>query len=593
MQRKPLILKNIKLEQMSKETNISQDEIRKAFDGTTANNGKTQRKNSVFKLPFVDTKNEQSNERQRQQELEQEELERKEKFKQILEGTDYTACELYDYMDNLSEIEKIPFYEKLRLLITTELQNTDDLDDLVKLWKHSPYDSPEEKQVRDKIKNVLTTYLAGETDIDMLTEKFEELPEALDAIEGRQILRRAIELCSTDEECDTVSEHLPRTGSSEDKLLNLKRNQIETEAIQRETDIDELKDLYNNAESASENERRAAEKLVELYTSFEDLREDLVDFFEKGTYGHFLTIKKMIALATTLEEADQVIDECGNSTEELYRANEAFDGILLNGLVDADVNRLDEIFEFISSNSPYYDEVMEKKAAILTDIDELEEFLEDCTEESVAHDMVSEKIFNHYKQLIERSNDFDATLDLIENTLQDDGPLHDLAMIKLQSKAVSEEEHEIVISQAISSSYIEYLSSKALLALRGGPKQEKAVVTQTITQPVIDETTQKEKEQLEKEEKEYQRKCDEAQREINRSFTPAQARSAYDLCPDGSEEQISALSKIDTLVKSDLARNPSAYTLGQLYTVTLPDTETRFEVIKKMAESYQKSWWQF
>lgn len=588
MQGKTISLKQIKVEQMSKETNISIDEIKKAFEGNPANNKQTagsRKTTPLFKIPFTQEKSDA----EIRKEDEEEEQRRKEDIEKDLKNMT-TACDIYDYMrgNGLSESEKIPFYEKLILLISKELPNTNDFDDLVELWKHSPYGSLEEKLVREKINTVLTAYLAGENDIDTLTEKFEELPESLDEIEGKQILRRAITLCSTSDECDTVEEHLTQNGSAEDRLLDLRRTQIEVEEIQNTTDIDELKELYENADSASENERRIVEKLISQYNDFESLKDDLADYFADGTYGHFLTIKKMLTLVTTLEEAKEVTDECLDSTEELYQANKMFNEIFQQELAKATVERLDEILELIESGTLEYDQVLEKKANLLTDIDDLEEFINDSSEESVEYDVASEKINQYHKQLIEDSSAFDRTLELIEDTIPSDGPLFDLAITKLHSQATSEEEHEAVLGKAISSSYVEYLSAQALVTLRGGieKKEEPTVIAQPVSKPTINH----DEEERVRLETEYRDTCDKAKRDINRAYTPEQARAVYNICPDGSDEQLLAVEKIKSLVQDILVKNPSPYKLGQLYSVTIPDTETRFEVIKHMAIPYKKNW---
>jgi hypothetical protein len=589
MQGKTLSLSTVKVEEMSKATNISIDEIRKSFEGKPDTNGQTnsRKTNSLFNMPFIQGKSTADI----QKEKEIADKKREAELQQALTEID-TACDLYEYMkSNLGEIERIPFYEKLILLIAQELPNTNDFDELTELWKHSPAGSSEEKLIREKINAVLTTYLAGETDIDNLTEKFEELPEAFNDVEGKQILKRAIELCSDTDECGTVEEHLEKNGSTEDRLLDFRRAQIEVEEIKNTTDIDELKELYENANSASENERRLAEKLVDQYTDLEDLKEDLVDFFPDGTYGHFLTIKKMLTLVTTLEEANEVIEQCSDATEELYLANNVFNEIFQQELAKADVDRLDEILEFLDNSLPEFEQVLEKKASLIDDIDELQEFAESCSEGSVEHGVALEKISAHYKELVEKSSDFETTLELIADTIPDDDPSYDQALLKLHTQAISEEEYEIVNARALSSSYVEYLSSKALLALRGSTQKQKVSVVIPTLEPQIDQKAEEERVRLEKE---YTEKCSKARRDITRAYTPEQARAAYDICPlGGSEEQALALNKIDELVQEILRKNATPYTLGQLYSVTVPDTETRFAVIKKMAEAYKKNFFGF
>jgi hypothetical protein len=235
--------------------------------------------------------------------------------------------------------------------------------------------------------------------------------------------------------------------------------------------------------------------------------------------------------------------------------------------------------------------VLEKKAGLIDDLDELREFAESCSEGSVEHDIALGKISAHYKELVEKSSDFETTLDLVNDTIPDDDPSYDQALMKLHTQATSEEEHEIVSARASSSSYVEYLSSKALLALRGSTQKQKVSVVIPTPEPQIDQKAEEERVRLEKE---YTEKCSKARRDITRAYTPEQARAAYDICPlEGSDEQALALNKIDELVQEVLRKNATPYTLGQLYSVTVPDTETRFTVIKKMAEAYKKNFFGF
>ncbi|KKQ34717.1 MAG: hypothetical protein US50_C0039G0013 [Candidatus Nomurabacteria bacterium GW2011_GWB1_37_5] len=578
MENKIKSIKDIDLDKMKQETGISEAEIKKAFEGFVP----PRKERKIFSIPITSKPKESLEEKtkrlkaeydERVKEEKEREAEQAQEIKNALNGLE-SAEEAFNYIENesLSHGEKVLFYDKLFMLIRNEAGNSTDHHDMPELLKYCPSGSPEEKIVREKFSLAFDEYIQKETDIDSLLSECDELSDDISDSNLKNLLLRAIDLCVDDDDCDKVGEHI-NSGSHEDELLSQKRDRLETEEISKTDDLEELKEIYEREETSSENEKIAIEKMVGICDDFDELNEDLVEFFSSGTYGHQLTIKKMAKLAATLEEINQAIEHCSDHTEEYYFGMQRWNEIFQKELFDADLDRLEEMFEIISLDSVEYEKVMEKKAEFLDDIDDLESFLnDDCSEGSLAYEKTDAKIRVYWQEKINEAKCFDDLAEELDNLPERFADLHQDGLMKLQGLASSEEEDESVTDKADSISYVDYLLSKKL-AVQDVPN-ENVKVSEPLPfiapepDPVDAQQIEKEKEVAE-----HMEKCARARFVLDQSTKIEEVKSAYDDCPE---------------VDKALLKNISLYEIKRLHKLTLPDTSARFKLTKAAAEFFLK-----
>ncbi len=414
---------------LSKTTNISKDVLKRILDDNYTTRQltftKSEPEQKSTSIPFIRTKS----------------------LSEQINETD-SAKTLYGILSNITynTAEYIVCFEKLVRVLKTDMDETDDVDELIELNRYSPSGSPIESEIIDKIIKLQIEEIDNEDDLDELCDLYEknnlyknsekhliekilqiadtpekifkvvdevfakDSPEFYDAkVKHSEVVTTAINAMKRTDDSDDIAEYL-YLGSNEELLLASKIVEIGKNA---EDILDREEDFENDSEAHEILVLGAIDKYNDYYNDYEDLDSLINDWSEGSKVNRFAEAKKrelLIIYCSKMRKTDdmlEILDEFNNGDPEKKKLEER---------IVENTDDLDELFELTDSENSNISSLAKTKlnnkvAERIENItinkgDSLNEYIKD---ESIEKDLLDAKLVD----LAKTDDDVDTVYDII------------------------------------------------------------------------------------------------------------------------------------------------------------------------------------
>lgn len=544
---------------LSKATNISKDVLKRILDDnyTTRQSSftKNESEQKSTSIPFMRTKSlsEQINETE-------------------------SVKTLYGILSNITynTNEYVVCFEKLVRVLKTDMDETDDVDELIELSGYSPDGSPIESEIIDKIIKLQIEDIDDEDDLDELCDLYEK--NNLYKNSEKHLIEKILRIANTPEKIFKVVDEVFAKDSPEFYDAKVKHSEVVTTAINTMKRTDDSDDIAEYLYLGSNEELLLASKIVEIGKNTEDILDREEDF-ENDSEAHEILVLGAIGKYNDYYNDHEEIDSLINDWSEGSKVNRFAEAKKRELLITycSKMRKTDDMLEMLDEFDKGDPEKKKLEARIVENTEDLDELVElTDSDNSNISSLAKTKLSSKIVELIE--NITISKGDSLNEYIQDESVEKDLLDAKLVDLAKTDDDVDTVYDIISGNSYSEYMLSKKFsnnipTAITVPPVQA------TPVQPVVNTDQQDNNEQM--------------KRRISSNRILGTAIDLYNSLLDGDTNKVFAHEKMIELLSFRINYSKNKEEMLELLKMFSKESIGYMMIVKKLASYYNKPFWMF